>query len=130
AHHRYLHAAWQRGLAISPDGRFLVWPVPDESVHFTDPLVPRLGFTGSRIVLYDIAADKPVGRFPGFKGDAHELTFVDGGKTLVTVDHRDGVLRIWNVETGKEERNFQALREDERALQNPVWRTDLSPDGK
>jgi len=47
--------------------------------------------------LYDIAADKFVDRFPGFKGDASNLTFTNDGKTLVTVDHRDGMVRIWRA---------------------------------
>ena len=37
--------AWQRGLALSPDGRFLVWPVADEKVRYKDPADPRTRFT-------------------------------------------------------------------------------------
>ena len=94
---------------MSPDGRFLVWPVVDANVKFPDPLQPNMIHNGSRIHLYDIAADKLVDRFPGFKGDAHDLTFTHDGKKLVTVDHRDGIVRIWNVEAGKEERSFRAV---------------------
>jgi hypothetical protein len=84
---------------------------------------------GSRISLYDINAGKLVDRFPAFKGDAHDLTFTNGGKTLVTVDHRDGMVRLWNFETGNEERSFQAVPEAEQSQSNHVWRTVLAPDG-
>jgi RNA polymerase sigma factor (sigma-70 family) len=129
-HLRALNAAWQRGLAMSPDGRFLVWPVVDANVKFPDPLQPNMIHNGSRIHLYDIAADKFVDRFAGFKGDAHDLTFTHDGKKLVTVDHRDGIVRIWNVEAGKEERSFRAVPDAEKNLSNHVWRTTLSPDSK
>jgi WD40 repeat protein len=129
-HLRAFQAAWQRGLAMSPDGRFLVWPVTDTSVKFTDPQTPNMIYDGSRMRLYDIAARKLVDRFPGFKGDANDLTFTKDGKNLVTVDHRDGMVRIWNVETGKEEQNFQAVPQAERNQPHHVRRTMLSPDGK
>ena len=113
---------------MSPDGRFLAWSVEDESIHFRDdPHNPMVIYTGSRIRLYDIAADKLVDRFPGFKGDASALTFIDGGKTLVTVDHGNPMVRLWNFETGKEERSFRAVRGED---QKSVWRTELSRDGK
>ncbi len=129
-HLRSVSAAWQRGLAMSPDGQYLVWPVADKSVHFKDAHQPNLSYDGSRICLYDIAADKKIDRFDAFEGDAHDLTFTNEGKQLVTVDHRDGMVRIWNVQAGKEERSFQALREDEKASSNSLWRSELSPDGK
>ena len=129
-HLRRFQAAWQRGLAMSPDGRFLVWPVEDKSMYFIDPLNPKLGHDGSRICLYDIAADKFVDRFPGFKGDASNLTFTNDGKTLVTVDHRDGMVRIWNVEAGKVERSFRAVPDSVKYQSRHLSRTVLSPDGK
>ena len=129
-HLRAWKAAWQRGLAMSPDGRFLVWPVVDARIQFTDPQEPRSIFDGSRLRLYDIAADKFVDRFRGFKGDAHDLMFSNDGKKLVTVDHRDGRVRIWNVEAGKEERSFQAVPKGEKKQSHHVWRAALTPDGK
>jgi RNA polymerase sigma factor (sigma-70 family) len=134
ANAKHIHgfqAAWQRGMAMSPDGRFLVWAIADDKVKFTDPQQPpNMIFDGSRIRLYDIAADKFVDRFPGFKGDANDLTFTDAGKTLITVDHRDGMVRLWNVEAGKEERSFQAVPEAEKKQSRGVARTMLSADGK
>ena len=36
AHVRAIKATWQRGVALSPDGRFLVWPAADEKVQFKE----------------------------------------------------------------------------------------------
>jgi WD40 repeat protein/beta-lactamase regulating signal transducer with metallopeptidase domain len=121
---------WQQDLAMSPDDRFLVWPVEDRSIHFRDPRNPRLGHYGSRIRLYDIAADRFVDRFPGFKGDAGDLTFTNDGKKLITVGHRDGMVRLWNLGTGKQERSFQAVPDAEKNESRQVTHTALSPDGK
>jgi RNA polymerase sigma factor (sigma-70 family) len=129
-HLRALSVGWQRGLAMGPDGRFLVWPVTDTSVKFTDPQTPNMIYDGSRIRLYDIAAGKLVDRFGAFKGDANDLTFSNDGKNLVTVDHRDGMVRIWNVEAGKEERSFRAVPDSKENPSHHAWRTTLSADGK
>src|SRR5262249_55589971 len=129
-HLRRLSAAWQHNLALSPDGRFLVWPTEDESVHFPDPQQPNAIHTGSRLLLYDIDAGRFVERFGGFKGDAHDLTFTPDGKTLVTVDHRDAGVRLWDVATGKEERTFRAVRPDEKGPSYYAWHSVLSPDGR
>jgi hypothetical protein len=48
----------------------------------------------------------------------------------VTVDHRDGIVRVWDVATGKERRRFPVVRDGERANAHFVWRAVLSPDGK
>jgi RNA polymerase sigma factor (sigma-70 family) len=129
AHLRRLTVAWRYGLALSPDGRYLVWGVQDESVTYKDP-AGRWTATGSRIRLYDITADRFVERFPGFKGNAHELTFTRDGKTLVTVDHRDAAVRLWDVAAGKETRSFVVLRKAEATRQHVVWNSVLSPDGR
>src|SRR5262249_36952356 len=125
-----MSAAWQRGLAMSPDGRYLVWPVADPSVKYTDPQSPNTIYEGSRIRMYDIAGDKLVDRFPSFKGDGNDPAFMSGGKNLVTVDHRDGVGRIWNVEAGKEERSFRAVPVADNKPSAHVWRTALSENGQ
>jgi RNA polymerase sigma factor (sigma-70 family) len=130
-HLRALNPVYQRGMAMSPDGRFLVWAVVDTSIKYSDPQSPNMIYDGSRLRLYDLADDKLVDRFPGFKGDAHDLTFSNDGKKLVTVDHRDGRVRIWNVEAGKEERSFQAVPKVEKGQpHHHVWRAALAPDGK
>ena len=137
-------------LTMSPDGRFLAWPVRDESARFTYPQTPTWIYDGSRIRLYDIAADKFVDRFPAFKGDAHDLAFTRDGKKLVTVDgyggwaqtwqndakkfvtedHDGGMVRIWDLEAGKEERSFAEVTDDLKKKSFRVKQPQLSPDGK
>lgn len=127
-HLRHIPAAWQRGLALSPDGRFLVWPLADESVQYADPVHPNMTHTGNRLQLYDLAAARFVERFPGFEGDAQELAFTLDGKKLVTVDHGNSTVRIWDVAAGKELRSFRVARENEKAKSHYVWSASLSPD--
>ena len=108
--HKFHVAGWQQKLSMSPDGRFLAWAVPDGSIKLRDP-DPNSRFAdapnhGSRILVYDIAANKYVNRFPGFKGDACDLSFSSNGRKLITIGHRDAVVRVWDFETGQEERSF------------------------
>ncbi|HYT92752.1 MAG TPA: sigma-70 family RNA polymerase sigma factor, partial [Gemmataceae bacterium] len=100
AHLRQFPVAYHCSLALSPDGRHLVWPEADESVRFTDPGQPNAVHTGSRLRLYDLGAGRFVERFPGFKGGADDLGFTPDGKALLTVDPRDGGVRLWDVATG------------------------------
>jgi RNA polymerase sigma factor (sigma-70 family) len=129
-HLRRFHAGWQRGLAISPDGRFLAWPVDDYDVTFADPRTPGSLFYGSRIRFYEIATGKSVDRIPTFKGDAQDLAFTNNGKRLVTAEAHGAMVRVWNVETGKEERAFQAVPEFVKKESYFVRRVLLSPDGR
>ncbi len=130
-HLRRFQAGWRQcGLAISPDGRFLAWPVSDESVTFTVSPEPNAIYYGSRIRLYDIAADKFVDRFPAFKGDAQDLAFTSDSKKLVTVDRHPGMVRIWDFEAAKEERSFSIVPDDLKKKSYLARRTQLSPDGK
>ncbi|QJW97137.1 sigma-70 family RNA polymerase sigma factor [Frigoriglobus tundricola] len=126
AHLRRVDVTWQRGLTLSPDGRYLVWPVGDETVQFKDPDQPNAVHTGSRLRMFDLTTNTFVERFGGFEGGANDLFFTAAGKTLVTVDYRDGAVRFWDVGTGKMERSF---RVSERG-QYQVWRARLSPDAK
>ncbi len=93
--------------------------------------VPGPGLSGAtsigrRLRMFDLAAGMPVERFPGFAGEAHDLYFIDAGKTVVTVEHyrRDAGVRLWDVATGRVIRSFPARGPD------PVWRCRVSPDGK
>jgi RNA polymerase sigma factor (sigma-70 family) len=126
---RRLQVGFQWAIALSPDGRLLAWSVADPSVQFKDPREPNAIFTGSRIRLYDLAADRPVDRFPGFKGDAQDLAFTPDGQTLVTVDHRDCGVRLWDVAAGKQRRMFRAAHDGEERPPS-AWRSTLSPDGR
>ena len=80
--------------------------------------------------MLDLTTGKPVERFGGFEGDAHDLFFTADGKTLITVDHGDGAVRFWDVTSGKVERSFRAVRDAELGLSHHVWHSRLSPDGK
>src|SRR5207247_2180402 len=100
-HLRSFQAGWYGGLAMSPDGRFLAWPVSDEGIRFTDPQTPDVIYYGSRIRLYDITADKLVDRFPAFKGDVQDLAFTTDGKKLVTAGRHADAVRIWDFEAAK-----------------------------
>jgi WD40 repeat protein len=128
-HLRHVPATWQRGLALSPDGRFLVWPAVDEAVKYPDPQQRNMIHTGNRLKLYDLATARFVERFPGFKGDAHVLAFAPDGKTLVTVDQGNASVRVWDVAAGKEVRSFRVLREEEKARPYYLWSASLAPDG-
>jgi RNA polymerase sigma factor (sigma-70 family) len=128
-HLRHVPATWQRGLTLSPDGRYLVWPVADETVKYADPRQANMIHTGSRLKLYDLAANRFVERFPGFKGDAQALVFTPDGKTLVTIDYGHATVRLWDVAAGNELRSFRIVRENEQIKSHYVWSTSLSPDG-
>lgn len=127
---RRIPLAWQRGVAMSPDGRFLAWPVSDRSVRFTEPLHPGSTYYGSRLRLYEIVKDKVVDRFPAFKGAAQDLAFSNDGKRIVTIDQHGGLVRTWDFESGKQVRSFQILPDDLKEQSFFVRRVRLSPDGK
>ncbi len=129
-HVRRLRAGWQQNLALSPDGKYLAWPVRDPKVTYSEPDEPRSIYEGSRVRLYDIAAEKFVDDFPSYKGHAKDLTFTSDSKQLVTVDNRSGMVRTWNVETRKEERSFSALPAPPKNKTHAVHRALVSPDGR
>jgi len=130
AHLRRLEDVCQQDMAISPDGRFLAWVVADGSIHYADPLIPRTSHDGSRIRLYDMAADKYLGRFAGFEGSGENLAFTNDGKAIITVAQRDGMVRIWDFASGKQQRSFQAVPDSEKKMIRQTNGIVLSPDGK
>jgi RNA polymerase sigma factor (sigma-70 family) len=129
-HLRRFSAAWQRGVALSPDGRFLACPVDDSSASFEDPGNFNHGPYGSRIRLYDLAADKYLDPFAAFKGEAKDVAFTTDGKKLVTTEASGGKVRVWDVETGKEERSFSILPDALKQQSYFVRGSYLSPGGK
>ncbi|HEX4610412.1 MAG TPA: sigma-70 family RNA polymerase sigma factor, partial [Urbifossiella sp.] len=128
AHERRVNVNWQRGLALSPDGRFLVWPEADEAVQF--PSTDRPGSTrvGNRLRLMEVATGKIDERFESFAGDAHDVFFAPDGKSVVTAERygRAAAVRVWDVATGKVAREFAA----EWKPEGRVWRSRPSPDAK
>jgi RNA polymerase sigma factor (sigma-70 family) len=129
-HLRRFSAAWRRGAALSPDGRFLACPVDDSSASFDDPGNTMHGPYGSRVRLYDLAADKYLDPFPAFKGEAQGVAFTEDGKKLVTTEGSGGRVRVWDVETGKEERSFSILPDAVKKQSYFVRGSYLSPGGK
>jgi RNA polymerase sigma factor (sigma-70 family) len=129
-HLRCFQPGWQRGLALSPDGRFLAWPVDDYDVKFAVPGIPNSLFYGTRIRFYDIAADKAVDRIATFKGSVQDLAFTNDGKKLVTAEGSSGMVRVWNVETAQEERSFQVVTDALKKKSFLLSSARLSPDGK
>ena len=90
----------------SPEGRFLAWAVADESVRI--PRVPRMGYPyGSRVRLYDVAAERVIDRLPAFAADATVAGFLPDGKTLLTLGGGVATARFWDIESGKERRSFK-----------------------
>lgn len=128
---RRFSAAYQRGVALSRDGRFLACPVDDSSASFDEHgnFHPQ-GIYGSRIRLYDLAADKYLDPFPAFKGQAQDVAFTADGKKLVTTEGAGGRVRIWDVETKKEERSFNILPDGMMKQPCFVRQSFLSQDGK
>ncbi len=113
----------------SPDGRFLAWAVADDSVRTADPLHPRHEHSGSRVRLYDIAAERVIDRFPGFADDASVVAFLPDGKTFLTLGRGTAIVRLWDVESGKERRSFPVSPNSGADFPYAARRAALSPDG-
>jgi RNA polymerase sigma factor (sigma-70 family) len=129
-HLRRLEVGRQKAVALSPDGRLLAWSAGDPGVQFKVPGQPNAIYEGSRIRLYDLAADRFLDRFPGYEGDAWDLAFTPGGRTLVGFDPRDGTVRLWDVAAGKERTRFRVVRDGETKKSYYAWHAVLSPDGR
>jgi RNA polymerase sigma factor (sigma-70 family) len=104
-------------LAFSPDGKRLAAGIEDSDA----------------IRLWDVATRKEVRSFvgkkepplsPRFGTIAQAIAFTPDGKTLVSLGgHEDDKIRVWDVESGKEQRLIRTRRGDGSALA-------LSPDGR
>ena len=128
-HNRALATGWQRGIGLSPDGKHVVWSVPDEKVQYKLPDEPNAIYTGSKLKLFDLTAGQFTDRFSSYEGEASDLGFTPDGKTLVTVNHNDAKVNVWDVDTGKVQRSFVVTRDKEKTARYAVWHAKLSPDG-
>jgi WD40 repeat protein len=112
----------QRGARASPDGRFLAWAADGDR-------------GGCRIRLYDVAAERVIDRFPTIGDDAGVEAVLPDGKTVLTLDRCATTVRLWDVESGKEQQSFPAYHAKElhgQSVGRPYThrRAALSPDGK
>jgi RNA polymerase sigma factor (sigma-70 family) len=125
---RRVKMGYGSGFALTPDGRYLIWPETDESVRFQRPDDGNSIHYGSRLRMLDLESGAMVERFGPFEGSPSGLVLIDGGKSLVTIDYwrRDANVWVWDVASGKALRKFLA----EGKPQSRVSRTRLSPDGK
>ncbi|MBX9625048.1 MAG: hypothetical protein K2X82_14670, partial [Gemmataceae bacterium] len=128
-HEKRLPVAWQKGVALSPDGRRVVWAAEDERIKYTDPRQPNAIHTGSRLRVYDRETGQTADLGPGFEGEAFVIAFAPDGKSLVGLG-RDGTAWVLDAETGKVVRSFRAVGEDQQQQSWVAWRAGLSPDGK
>ncbi|HEY1381149.1 MAG TPA: sigma-70 family RNA polymerase sigma factor [Gemmataceae bacterium] len=127
---RRIEAGDQHGIALSPDGRLLAYATVAPEVKVKYPEQPNVTGEGGRVRLWEMIADRPLDRFPPFPGQAHDLAFTADGKTLVSVDHTDGTVRLWDMAHGKEARSFRAATGPKRGFGYSVWHSAVSPDGK
>jgi WD40 repeat protein len=112
----------ERGVAASPDGRFLAWASRERG-------------GGNRMWLYDVAGRRAVDRFGVWAIDDCVAAFLPDGKAVLTLSHAEepAVVRLWDVESGKKERSFAVPRNALLLNWVPVFttrRVTLSPDGK
>jgi RNA polymerase sigma factor (sigma-70 family) len=87
-----------RGVVASPDGRFLAWA------------------DGGRIRLYDVAAERFIDGFPILGGEASVVAFLPDGKALLTLSGDPAVVRLLDVQSGKERRSFLAATKSDAKL--------------
>jgi RNA polymerase sigma factor (sigma-70 family) len=92
-----------RGIVASPDRRLLAWTVQGADGN-------------SRIRLYDVVAqrliDPALRSSEGFSvigGAATVTAFLPDSKTLLTFEARPATFRLWDIESGKERRSFEAI---------------------
>jgi WD40 repeat protein len=89
---------------------------------------------GSKVVLWDAATGKELGRF-GHTAEVDTLAFQDGGKTIVSVSG-DGAVHRWDVASRKEIRTWQTLAKEPKAnekgepFETQIYNSCFSNDGK
>jgi RNA polymerase sigma factor (sigma-70 family) len=91
----------ERGFVASPDGRLLAW------------VTARGAHGGSRVRLYDVAAERLIDHFP-VCAFASVVSFLPDGKTLVTLGGQapPPTVRLWDVASGQERRSIAVALPD------------------
>jgi WD40 repeat protein len=126
---RRIPAAAERGVLLSPDGRFLVWASEDDTVRTPDPSHSGWVHSGSRLQLYDVVTEQLLDRFPAVKDEASVQAILPDGKTILTLDRRTATVRLWDIDSGKQRRSFP-VAEGAEDLPCVAARAVLAPDGK
>lgn len=106
-------------VAFAPDGKRVAVPVTAGGRGVPAGLV--IDETGSSVKVWDLATGKSTQPVKGLKATVGQVTFSPDGKTLALACS-DKVVRVWNVETGKE---LAAL-----PCPDSVGVVAFSPDGK
>jgi WD40 repeat protein/serine/threonine protein kinase len=101
---RTVTGSMAKGIAISPDGQFLV-----------------AGDEGGTLQMWKIGADMEPRIFQGHSDQVWAAQFSPVGGLLATGDRR-GELRIWSTRTGTLDRRIEAH-------DGPIWSADFTPDG-
>jgi WD40 repeat protein len=100
------HEGPVRGVAYSPDGRFVLsgsgWPDGDRTVR-----------------LWDVATGKEIRKFEGHSDQVFSVAFSPDGRRALS-SGADKTMRLWDVDTGKELRRFNG----------PDFGVTFSPDGR
>jgi RNA polymerase sigma factor (sigma-70 family) len=111
-----------RGVAASPDGRFLAWASKNAG-------------GGNRLWLYDVAGRRVIDRFGGLAIVDTVAAFLPDSKALLTLTHvgEPAVVRPWDVESGKKGPSIKIPPDDLLLSFSSVYttrRAAISPDGK
>lgn len=109
------NSAWIEAAAVSPDGKYVAFGF--------QAFKPKEGMDKFPFVqLVDLGSRKVVRHFVGHKDQVKSLSFVAGGKQLLSVS-KDGTARLWDVGNGKLVRTLTLPLGDHTG----AW---PSPDGK
>jgi WD40 repeat protein len=101
------HAGRVESLAFSPDGRLLISASADETLR-----------------LWDVAAGREVRQMEGHAGQFRWVAFLPDGKSVLSWSEDEGMVRVWDAETGRQRREIAC--EDPREGKSLA----LSPDGR
>ncbi|HKB04258.1 MAG TPA: sigma-70 family RNA polymerase sigma factor [Gemmataceae bacterium] len=114
-------------LAFSPDGRRLAAGEGDDTFRSIGAR-PRDG----SVWLWDPVAGKMLRQLQAKSGRANTLAFSPDGQWLATAGHDDGVVHIWDAETGAERARFERApdRSTPEAMFEGTTALAFSPDGR